>query len=97
MKVGLCASTSVTAAAWLSSARTVRRRLKCRNERNPFFVLHITKDRLDSIGEEGGDEVKSARRIRPGQHTSYNGVGQRVAKPQGGANPSNPPSVQIVG
>ena len=37
--------------------------------------------------EEGGDDVKSSRLLRPGLHTRYNGQEQRVAKPRGGANP----------
>ena len=36
--------------------------------------------------EEGGDDVKSARPLRPGRHTRYNGRKQRVANPRGGAN-----------
>ena len=65
-------------AAWLSSARAVRCRLKCHNERNPFRRLP-SGDAGDSGGtaaarrEEGGDDVKSARPLRPGPHTCYNG------------------------
>ena len=65
-------------AAWLSSARAVRCRLKCHNERNPFRRLP-SGDAGDSGGtaaarrEEGGDDVKSARPLRPGRHTCYNG------------------------
>ena len=29
--------------------------------------------------EEGGDDVKSARPLRPGRHTCYNGGAQRDA------------------
>ena len=62
----------------MSSARAVRCRLKCHNERNP-------SPRLPSVNaghsgdtaivrcEEGGDDVKSARPLRPGLHTCYNG------------------------
>ena len=62
----------------MSSARAVRCRLKCHNERNPCC-------QLPSVGaghsggtaiarcEEGGDDVKSARPLRPGLHTCYNG------------------------
>ena len=66
-------------AAWLSSARAVRCRLKCHNERNPYRRL-LTGHAEDSDGtaivrcEEGGDDVKSARPLRPGLHTCYNGV-----------------------
>ena len=65
-------------AAWLSSARAVRCRLKCHNERNPCRQL-LTGEAEDSGGtaivrcEEGGDDVKSARPLRPGRHTCYNG------------------------
>ena len=65
-------------AAWLSSARAVRCRLKCHNERNPGCQL-LTGDAEDSDKtaivrcEEGGDDVKSARPLRPGRHTCYNG------------------------
>ena len=65
-------------AAWLSSARAVRCRLKCHNERNPHPQL-LTGHAEDSGGtavvrcEEGGDDVKSARPLRPGPHTCYNG------------------------
>ena len=66
-------------AAWLSSARAVRCRLKCHNERNPCHQL-LTGKAEDSGGtasvscEEGGDDVKSARPLHPGRHTCYNGM-----------------------
>ena len=69
---------SCEGAAWLSSARAVRCRLKCHNERNPCGQLPSGKAG-DSAGtaivrcEEGGDDVKSARPLRPGLHTCYNG------------------------
>ena len=62
----------------MSSARAVRCRLKCHNERNPYRQLPSGKVG-DSVGtatvrcEEGGDDVKSARPLRPGRHTCYNG------------------------
>ena len=65
-------------AAWLSSARAVRCRLKCHNERNP--CLQLPSGNAGDSGEtatvrceEGGDDVKSARPLRPGLHTCYNG------------------------
>ncbi len=69
----------VTGAAWLSSARAVRCRLKCHNERNPHRQLLTGKaeDSGETAGascEEGGDDVKSARPLRPGRHTCYNGA-----------------------
>ena len=69
---------SCEGAAWLSSARAVRCRLKCHNERNPYLQL-LTGHAEDSGEtavvrcEEGGDDVKSARPLRPGLHTCYNG------------------------
>ena len=39
--------------------------------------------------EEGGDDVKSARPLRPGRHTCYNGVEQREATWRQGAEPEN--------
>ena len=71
-------SDSCRGAAWLSSARAVKCRLKCHNERNPCRQLP-SGDAGDSGGtatarcEEGGDDVKSARPLRPGLHTCYNG------------------------
>ena len=65
-------------AAWLSSARAVRCRLKCHNERNPHPRLPSgnaghSGDTAIVRCEEGGDDVKSARPLRPGLHTCYNG------------------------
>ena len=65
-------------AAWLSSARAVRCRLKCHNERNPYLRLPSgnaghSVDTAIVRCEEGGDDVKSARPLRPGLHTCYNG------------------------
>ena len=62
----------------MSSARAVRCRLKCHNERNPSPQLPSGKagDSVETAGascEEGGDDVKSARPLRPGRHTCYNG------------------------
>ena len=90
-------------AAWLSSARVVRCRLKCRNERNPHPRLPPGRAG-HSAGtaaarcEEGGDDVKSARPLRPGPHTCYNGAyrgkppreGERIPK----ARPSSDWSLQ---
>ena len=70
-------------AAWLSSARAVRCRLKCHNERNPCRQLpsgHAGHSVGTAIArcEEGGDDVKSARPLRPGLHTCYNGRYRRL-------------------
>ena len=78
-------------AAWLSSARAVRCRLKCHNERNPCCQL-LTGSAEDSDKtaivrcEEGGDDVKSARPLRPGAHVLQWGV-QRAATTRVDANP----------
>ena len=84
-------------AAWLSSARAVRCRLKCHNERNPHFQL--PSGNAGDSGEtavvrceEGGDDVKSARPLRPGLHTCYNG-GYRAQRTGDGARiVKSPPS-----
>ena len=73
-------------AAWLSSARAVRCRLKCHNERNPYLQLPTGQavHSVETAGascEEGGDDVKSARPLRPGRHTCYNG--RHSGKPPG--------------
>ncbi len=65
-------------AAWLSSARAVRCWVKSRNERNPYHWLPSgyagdSNETARASGEEGGDDVKSARPLRPGLHTCYNG------------------------
>ena len=62
----------------MSSARAVRCRLKCHNERNPFPRLPSgnaghSVDTAIARCEEGWDDVKSARPLRPGRHTCYNG------------------------
>ena len=67
-----------TGAAWLSSARVVRCWVKSRNERNPYLQLPARNggDSGETAGvsrEEGGDDVKSSRPLRPGLHTCYNG------------------------
>ena len=80
-------------AAWLSSARAVRCQVKSYNERNPYAQLPAGKagDSGGTAGasrEEGGDDVKSARPLRPGRHTCYNGryrgqppcEGERISK-----------------
>ena len=56
----------------------MRCRIKFLNERNPRGQL-LTDNAEDSARtagasrEEGGDDVKSARPLRPGRHTCYNG------------------------
>ena len=65
-------------AAWLSSARAVRCRVKSHNERNPYRQLPAAEaghsvETATVRCEEGGDDVKSARPLHPGRHTCYNG------------------------
>ena len=74
----LASNSRLRGAAWLSSARAVRCRLKCHNERNPYCQLLTgeAEDSGETAGvscEEGGDDVKSARPLHPGRHTCYNG------------------------
>ena len=62
----------------MSSARAVRCRLKCHNERNPCRQLPSgdagdSGETATARCEEGGDDVKSARPLRLGRHTCYNG------------------------
>jgi hypothetical protein len=86
-----------TGAAWLSSARAVRCWVKSPNERNPCRWLYFSSETAARNAEEGGDDVKSARPLRPGLHTHYNGWynGQR----SGNAEPilAKPAPVQIAG
>ena len=49
-----------TGAAWLPSARVVRRSIKLGNERNPFPVLYVSQGTAVLYTEEGEDDVKSA-------------------------------------
>eukprot|EP01024_Parvocaulis_polyphysoides_P005892 TRINITY_DN1148_c0_g1_i3.p1 TRINITY_DN1148_c0_g1~~TRINITY_DN1148_c0_g1_i3.p1 ORF type:complete len:130 (+),score=2.21 TRINITY_DN1148_c0_g1_i3:30-392(+) len=65
-------------AAWLSSARAVRCQVKSYNERNPCCQLPASEvgnsnKTAGANREEGGDDVKSSRPLRPGPHTCYNG------------------------
>ncbi len=73
---------SCTGAAWLSSARVVRCRVKSLNERNPCLWLPAGNagDSRETAGvkpEEGGDDVKSSWPLCLGLHTSYNGTYKR--------------------
>src|SRR5262249_7503492 len=68
-----------TGAAWLSSARVVRCRVKSHNERNPCLQLPASHvgDSGETAGvkpEEGGDDVKSSWPLCLGLHTCYNAV-----------------------
>src|SRR6266576_3177641 len=74
-----------TGAAWLSSARVVRCRVKSLNERNlcPQLPSGYAGDSKGTAGvkpEEGGDDVKSSWPLCPGPHTCYNGVDKASLK-----------------
>ena len=84
-------------AAWLSSARAVRCRLKCHNERNPRRRLPSgnaghSGGTAAARCEEGVDDVKSARPLRPGRHTCYNGGDSGKPPGDGALIPKPPPS-----
>jgi hypothetical protein len=51
----------------------VRCWVKSRNERNPCRQLHFSGETAPQNGEEGRDDVKSARPLRLGLLTRYNG------------------------
>ena len=53
--------------------------LKWANERNPHHMLNSSYETAPLCGEEGADDVKSARLLHPGLHTPYNGEKQRAA------------------
>src|SRR5260370_7296764 len=78
-----------TGAAWLSSARAVRCWVKSRNERNPCRRLQLSDETASINGEEGGDDVKSARPLHPGLHTRYNGPDNGPPTPHAQLIPAN--------
>src|SRR5947209_20485280 len=86
-----------TGAAWLSSARGVRCWVKSRNERNPRRRLKMSGETAASNVEEGGDDVKSARPLRPGRHTRYNGWSRGEPTRKGEPIPAKPVSVRMAG
>ena len=64
------------------------------NERNPRVQLPASRvghsgRTAGASREEARDDVKSARPLRPGRHTCYNGVEQREATWRQGAEPEN--------
>ena len=87
---------TITGAAWLSSARVVRCRVKSHNERNPYPQLPAghAGDSGGTAGvkpEEGGDDVKSSWPLCPGLHTCYNGVNKGTQTREGELIPENTP------
>ena len=61
MKIRPTHKDTSTGAAWLSSARVLRRSVKSGNERNPYPVFNLSQETASDNGEEGGDDAKSAR------------------------------------
>ncbi len=61
MKVRTTHKDTSPGAAWLSSARTLKRTLKCDNERNPYHLFYLSSETAWDNQEEGGDDAKSAR------------------------------------
>ncbi len=96
-EVGVPARDADTGAAWLSSARAVRCWVKSRNERNPHRRLYVSDETATMNVEEGGDDVKSARPLRPGRHTRYNGRDNGKPTRKGEPIPANSVSVRIAG
>ena len=85
-----------TGAAWLSSARVVRCRVKSHNERNPCLQLPAghAGDSGETAGvkpEEGGDDVKSSWPLCPGLHTCYNGTHKGMPTRESKQIPKNVP------
>ena len=83
-----------TGAAWLSSARVVRCRVKSHNERNPCLQLPArhggdSGETAQENGEEGGDDVKSAWPLCLGLHTCYNGRSKGQQTREGEQIPKN--------
>src|ERR1700694_4772202 len=60
------------------------------------LVICVQRD-CSYKGEEGGDDVKSARPLRPGRHTRYNGRDTGQPTREGEPIPANSVSVQIAG
>ena len=60
------------------------------------LVIGVQRD-CSFKGEEGGDDVKSARPLHPGRHTRYNGRYNGTPTREGEPIPTKPVSVRIVG
>ena len=85
---------AATGAAWLSSARVVRCRVKSHNERNPYPELQPNGHSRGTAGvkpEEGGDDVKSSWPLCLGLHTCYNGVNRGMRPREWKPTPKNTP------
>ncbi len=82
--------------AWPSSARTVRRSLKCDNERDPHLQLPAYKGLCGHFGgtasaklEEGGVDGRSVCPESPGLHARYKGQDNEL-RPRKGKPTSKP-------
>src|SRR5260370_40604258 len=93
----VAARDAYTGAAWLSSARAVRGWVKSRNERNPCRRLHMSDEPATINVEEGGDDVKSARPLRPRLHTRHNGRHNREPTREAQPIPSKAVLVRMAG
>ena len=54
--------------------------VKSGNERNPHHMLNNSYETAPVFGEEGADDVKSARLLHPGLHTCYKGKNKKLLK-----------------
>ncbi len=63
----------------------------------PLLLVELSSRTAAKNAEEGGDDVKSARPLRPGQHTRYNGRYNGLPTREGEPIPTKPASVQIAG
>jgi hypothetical protein len=63
----------------------------------PLWLVAYSNQTATINVEEGGDDVKSARPLRLGRHTRYNGRDKELPTREGEPISSNPASVQIGG
>ena len=63
----------------------------------PLSVVTFTTETAPINGEEGGDDVKSARPLHPGRHTRYNGWSNGEPTREGEPILAKPASVRMVG
>ncbi len=63
----------------------------------PLPLVMVSSGTAAINAEEGGDDVKSARPLRPGLHTRYNGRNNGLPTRKGEPIPTKPASVQIAG
>jgi hypothetical protein len=63
----------------------------------PLSLVEWSNETAAVNAEEGGDDVKSARPLRPGRHTRYNGRSKELRTREGEPISSKPISVRIGG